>query len=90
MQKQWNAETGITGELGGFAWEVFFNHSTSELSVTNPNNTDNAKYLASLDAVNDARHHQVLGLDTAAVCLSLSRLRSVEHHGSRWHFGGGL
>ena len=53
-QKQWNAETGVTGELGGFAWEVFFNHSTSELSVTNPNNTDNAKYLASLDAVSDA------------------------------------
>ena len=67
-QKQWNAETGVTGELGGFAWEVFYNHSTSELTVTNPNNTDNAKYLASLDAVSDARHHQVLGHDPAAVC----------------------
>jgi outer membrane receptor protein involved in Fe transport len=32
---------------------VFFNHSNSELEVTNPNNTDNAKYLAALDAVND-------------------------------------
>jgi outer membrane receptor protein involved in Fe transport len=52
--KQWNAETGITGEVGGFTWEAFYNHSTSELSVTNPNNTDNAKYLASLDAVSDA------------------------------------
>ena len=51
--KQWNVETGITGELGGFTWEAFFNHSTSETSVTNPNNTDNAKYLASLDAVMD-------------------------------------
>ncbi|MEO8018832.1 MAG: TonB-dependent receptor [Pseudomonadota bacterium] len=53
-QKQWNAETGITGELGGFTWEAFYNRSTSELTVTNPNNTDNAKYLASLDAVMDA------------------------------------
>ena len=53
-QKQWNAETGVTGEVGGFTWEAFYNHSTSELSVTNPNNTDNAKYLASLDAVSDA------------------------------------
>ena len=51
--KQWNVETGVTGEVGGFTWEVFYNHSTSEISVTNPNNTDNAKYLASLDAVND-------------------------------------
>ena len=52
-QQTWNAETGITGEVGGFAWEVFYNHSNSELQVTNPNNTDNAKYLASMDAVND-------------------------------------
>jgi iron complex outermembrane receptor protein len=52
-QKTWNAETGITGEVGGFTWEAFFNHSTSELRVTNPNNTDNARYLAALDAVND-------------------------------------
>jgi iron complex outermembrane recepter protein len=53
-QKQWNAKTGITGEVGGFTWEAFYNRSTSELTVTNPNNTDNAKYLASLDAVDDA------------------------------------
>ena len=52
-QKSWNAETGVTGEFGGFSWDVFFNHGTSELTVTNPNNTDNAKYLASLDAVLD-------------------------------------
>jgi iron complex outermembrane recepter protein len=52
-QKQWNAETGITGEVGGLTWEAFYNRSTSELTVTNPNNTDNAKYLASLDAVMD-------------------------------------
>ncbi len=51
-QQTWNAETGITGELGSFDWEVFYNHSNSELTVSNPNNTDNAKYLASLDAVN--------------------------------------
>ncbi|HEX6636054.1 MAG TPA: TonB-dependent receptor [Steroidobacteraceae bacterium] len=52
-QKAWNLETGITGELGSFSWEAYYNHSVSELRVTNPNNTDNAKYLASLDAVND-------------------------------------
>jgi outer membrane receptor protein involved in Fe transport len=52
-QRSWNAETGVTGDVGGFTWEVFYNHSTSELRVTNPNNTDNAKYLAALDAVDD-------------------------------------
>ncbi|HUQ11916.1 MAG TPA: TonB-dependent receptor [Steroidobacteraceae bacterium] len=52
-QKAWNVETGITGDLGGFSWEAYYVHGVSELTVTNPNNTDNAKYLASLDAVND-------------------------------------
>jgi iron complex outermembrane receptor protein len=50
-QKSWSAETGVTGELGAFSWDVYFNHGVSDLTVTNPNNTDNAKYLASLDAV---------------------------------------
>ena len=51
-QKTWNVETGVTGELGGLSWDVYYNHGVSELTVTNPNNTDNAKYLAALDAVN--------------------------------------
>jgi len=52
-QKQWNAETGVTGTLGDWNWDIFYNHNNSELTVTNPNNTDNAKYLAAQDAVND-------------------------------------
>jgi iron complex outermembrane receptor protein len=52
-QKQWNAETGVTGTLGEWNWDIYYNHANSELTVTNPNNTDNAKYLAALDAVND-------------------------------------
>jgi iron complex outermembrane receptor protein len=52
-QKSWNAETGVTGSFGEWNWDVFYNHAVSELTVTNPNNTDNAKYLAALDAVND-------------------------------------
>jgi outer membrane receptor protein involved in Fe transport len=51
-QKSWSVETGLTGELGAFTWDVYYNHGVSDLSVTNPNNTDNAKYLAALDAVN--------------------------------------
>jgi outer membrane receptor protein involved in Fe transport len=52
-QQSWNVETGATGELGSWKWDVYYNHGNSELTVTNPNNTDNAKYLASLDAVLD-------------------------------------
>jgi len=52
-QQSWNVQTGATGEIGGFSWDVYYNHGNSELTVTNPNNTDNAKYLASLDAVLD-------------------------------------
>jgi outer membrane receptor protein involved in Fe transport len=53
-QQQWNAETGVTGSFGSdWNWDVYYNHSVSELTVTNPNNTSNARYLAALDAVND-------------------------------------
>ena len=38
---------------GRFRMGRVYNHGNSELTVTNPNNTDNAKYLAALDAVND-------------------------------------
>ncbi|HEY6123326.1 MAG TPA: TonB-dependent receptor plug domain-containing protein, partial [Steroidobacteraceae bacterium] len=50
-QQSWNVETGATGEIGSWKWDAYYNHGNSELTVTNPNNTDNAKYLASLDAV---------------------------------------
>ena len=92
-QKTWNAETGITGEFGEggrFNWDLFFNHSVSDLMVTNPNNTDNAKYLAALDAVNTPSGIQCWVEHATAVRRSLSGLRAVEHHRSEWTFGGGV
>ena len=50
-QRNLNVETGLTGSLGAFEWDAFYSHGQSRLRVLNPNNTDNAKYLASLDAV---------------------------------------
>jgi outer membrane receptor protein involved in Fe transport len=50
-QRNVNFETGLTGSLGNFDWDVFYGHGEARLRVVNPNNTDNAKYLASLDAV---------------------------------------
>ena len=51
LQRNINMELGFTGSLGRFKWDAFYSHGESRLKVTNPNNTDNAKYLASLDAV---------------------------------------
>ena len=51
LQRNVNFEAGLTGSLAGLHWDVFYSHGESRLKVTNPNNTDNAKYLASLDAV---------------------------------------
>jgi outer membrane receptor protein involved in Fe transport len=50
-QRNLDIEAGVTGTLGGLHWDAFYSHGESRLRVTNPNNTDNAKYLASLDAV---------------------------------------
>lgn len=50
-QKNLAFETGLTGKLGNFDWDVYYSNSSSRLTVSNPNNTSNAKYLASLDAV---------------------------------------
>lgn len=50
-QRNISVETGATGSLGRFDWDVYYSHGESRTKVVNPNNTDNAKYLASLDAV---------------------------------------
>ncbi|MDQ2640514.1 MAG: TonB-dependent receptor [Pseudomonadota bacterium] len=46
-----NIEFGMDGSLGNFSWNAFYNFGESVNKVINPNNTDNARYLASLDAV---------------------------------------
>ena len=69
---------------------MYYNHGNSELTVTNPNNTDNAKYLASLDAVNDGGTIRCWVTHAAAVRQPLSGMRPAQHHDSGRHFGGGL
>lgn len=45
-------EAGLSGTLlERFDWRVHYTHGRSRNRVVNPNNTDNGKYLASLDAV---------------------------------------
>jgi outer membrane receptor protein involved in Fe transport len=51
LQRNLNLEAGATGTLAGLAWDVYYSHGESRLKVLNPDNTDNQKYWASLDAV---------------------------------------
>lgn len=51
LQRNLGMEAGIAGVWQGLAWDIYYSHGESRLKVNNPNNTDNAKYLASLDAV---------------------------------------
>jgi outer membrane receptor protein involved in Fe transport len=44
-------ETGLTGKLNEFTWEAFYSFGETINRVRNPHNTDNARYLAALDAV---------------------------------------
>jgi outer membrane receptor protein involved in Fe transport len=60
-----DVETGLTGTLGRFDWDVFYSHGQSRTKVLNPNNTDNAKYLASLDAVIAPSGTKVNGTDVS-------------------------
>lgn len=50
-QQDVNFETGLKGTLGRFDWDIYAGASKSRLTVSNPNNQRNDRYLASLDAV---------------------------------------
>lgn len=51
-----NVQTGLTGTVmnGRFNWDLYFNHGDSRVKVENPNNTNNARFLAAADAVQNA------------------------------------
>ena len=43
--------TGLTGTLLGLDWDLFYSHQESRVDVNDPTNTNNARLMASLDAV---------------------------------------
>jgi outer membrane receptor protein involved in Fe transport len=43
--------TGLTGRLADFSWEGFYSHQESRVHDATPQNTNNARYLAAMDAV---------------------------------------
>ena len=44
-------------------WDVYYSHQESRVTVKNPNNTNNAKYLAAQDAVIAPAGTKVNGVD---------------------------
>jgi iron complex outermembrane receptor protein len=70
VQRNVGVEAGLTGTWDRFAWDVSYNHGESRLQVTNPHNTDQAKYLAAQDAVIAPTGTKVNGVDVggSVVC----------------------
>ena len=90
-QKPWNAETGITGELGGFTWEAFYNHGVSELHGHQPQQHRQCQVPGRAGCGQRRRHDQVLGHHPAAVRrLSIPAACRSNIIDSRRPFGGGL
>jgi outer membrane receptor protein involved in Fe transport len=55
--------TGLTGKLASFDWDVFYSHQESRVTVSDPQNTNNAKYLAAQDAVIAPTGTKINGVD---------------------------
>ena len=65
LNRNLDVEAGATGSFDGFAWDAYYNHGESRLKVLNPNNTDNQKYWAALDAVVAPAGTKVNGQDVS-------------------------
>jgi iron complex outermembrane receptor protein len=51
VDRNLSVTTGATGKLAKFDWNVFYSHQESRVSVNDPTNTNNGRYLAAQDAV---------------------------------------
>ncbi|MBN9589454.1 MAG: TonB-dependent receptor [Alphaproteobacteria bacterium] len=73
QDKYTNIEAGLTGSVmnGRFNWDLYFNHGDSRVKVENPNNTNNAKFLAAADAVKNADGTVSCWVSTQAAYASL-------------------
>jgi iron complex outermembrane receptor protein len=70
VQRNLNLEAGLTGTLNlgalkSWAWDVYYSHAESRLQVKNPHNTNQAKQLASMDAVLAPAGTKVNGVDVS-------------------------
>jgi outer membrane receptor protein involved in Fe transport len=60
VTKFYQVNTGLTGTIGAFDWDVFYTHGESHLTVFALNNVDNAKLNAANDAVINPANGQIV------------------------------
>lgn len=65
VDRNLSVSTGATGKLAQFNWQVFANHQQSRVTVNDPTNTNNARYMASQDAVIAPAGTKVNGVSVA-------------------------
>ena len=56
---------GLDGKLAGFAWDLYYSHQENRETVSDPQNTNNARYMASQDAVIAPAGTKVNGTDVS-------------------------
>ena len=100
VDRNLSVTTGLTGKLASFDWNIFYSHQESRVDVNDPNNTNNARYLAAQDAVvapagttvngvQCRRHNPVLGRDPGRLCRALCGLRADQPvQSGPGHFAG--
>lgn len=54
---------GLEGTLAGFGWEIFYSHQENRATVSDPQNTNNARWMAAQDAVIAPAGLRVNGVD---------------------------
>ena len=65
LDRNLSLTTGLTGKLASFDWDFFYSHQESRLTVSDPQNTNNAKYMAAQDAVIAPTGTKVNGVDVS-------------------------
>ena len=51
LDRNLSLTAGLAGKLAGLDWNAFYSHQESRVTVSDPQNTNNAKYMAAQDAV---------------------------------------
>jgi outer membrane receptor protein involved in Fe transport len=57
--------SGLSGMLSAFSWDAFYSHQESRVHVSDPQNTNNARYMAAQDAVIAPAGTRVNGVDVS-------------------------
>jgi outer membrane receptor protein involved in Fe transport len=65
LSRNISLETGLSGVLGNFSWEAYYTHQQNRTKVSDPQNTNNARYMAAQDAVIAPAGTRVNGVDVS-------------------------